>query len=45
MNQSRETHRSARPLHSPEGGLSWTDAGEQGRVGYATGARRDSRTD
>jgi hypothetical protein len=35
MNQSREAHRSARPLHSPEGGLTWTDVCEWGRVAPA----------
>jgi hypothetical protein len=43
MKQSRKAHHTARPHHFPRRGLACTDAGERGRVGYATGARRDQR--
>jgi len=37
MHQSREALLAARPHHSPERGLNWTDAAKRGRVGYAIG--------
>jgi hypothetical protein len=35
LNQSREAHLAARPLHSPAGASTSTDAGERGQVGPA----------
>jgi hypothetical protein len=43
MNQSREAHHPAWPLHSPEGGHDQGEPAAQAVMGYADGRRRDSR--
>ena len=43
MDQSREAHHSARPLHSPKGEMTCTNAGKRGRVGPAISGGRNAR--
>jgi hypothetical protein len=42
MDQSREAHHAARPLHSPEGGMSRTPAGPAVTPGSGAVSRRAS---
>jgi hypothetical protein len=43
MNQSREAHRSARPLHSPKGGQTSSNTGECRGVTPAISGGRNAR--